>query len=108
MDKPTSTDGVTSITRGLRTMRLKWPDGEPIKAGDLKPGHEYKFNAFTGVMVMSDKKIGPREQQLREIREKRVEENKRKIDNSVRKVKGKALGTKVVSFKASKRGGRGR
>ena len=56
---------------------------------------------------MADKTPGPREAQLRAMREANVEKNKKLIDKSVAKVKGKAIG-KVVNVKAAKRGGRGR
>jgi hypothetical protein len=53
---------------------------------------------------MSDnKKVGPREQQLRELRKQRDERaNKGKIDK-VTKFKAKGIG-KVVSLKGGKRG----
>jgi hypothetical protein len=57
---------------------------------------------------MAEKKMGPREQQLREWREERVKENKQLIDKSaLTKVKAKGIG-KVTNLKASKRGGRGK
>ena len=50
---------------------------------------------------MAEKTMGPREQQLREMREARVEKNKKLID---RKVKP----GKVTNIKTVKRSGRGR
>jgi hypothetical protein len=52
-------------------------------------------------------KIGPKETELRALREARVAANKQLIDKSATKVKAKAIG-KVVNIKAAKRGGRGR
>ena len=101
MDKPTSTDGVTSITRGVRSMRLKWPDGSPVKAGDLVAGCEYKFNAFTGVMVMPHDKVGPKELQNRAMRQQRIEQNKRLIDSTV-KTKARLVG-KLANVKVAAR-----
>jgi len=61
---------------------------------------------------MSDKKMGPREAELRAMREeratqaeKRVKENKAKIE-TLTKFKAKGIG-KVLSLKGGKRGGRG-
>jgi hypothetical protein len=56
---------------------------------------------------MAEKKIGPREQQLRTMRALEAEHNKQLIDRAARKMKMKAIG-KVVSIKVGKRGGRGR
>lgn len=59
-------------------------------------------------------KVGPREARLREMREARVEENKRKINKNVEemgkvfKVKGGKLPTKKVVVQFKKRTGRGR
>lgn len=89
-------------------MRLKWPDGSPIKAGDLKPGYEYKFNAFTGVMEMPDKVPGPKEAQNRALRNQRIEQNKRLIDSTV-KTRARIIGqVKNIKAKAKKPSGRGR
>ena len=101
MDKPTSTAGAMSITYGVRSMKLKWPDGTPIKAGDLKAGHEYKFNAFTGVMVMGHDKVGPKEAQNRNLRNQRIEQNKRLIDSTV-KTRARIIG-KLGNVKVAKR-----
>jgi hypothetical protein len=58
---------------------------------------------------MSEKKMGPREAQLREWRENRVKENKQLIDRAaLTKVKAKAVGGKLTNMKAGKRGGRGK
>jgi len=61
---------------------------------------------------MSEKKMGPREAELRAMREARVEktekrlkENKARID-TLTKFKAKGIG-KVLSLKGGKRGGRG-
>jgi len=51
-------------------------------------------------------KTGPKELELRALREARVAANKQLIDTKT-KVKAKAIG-KVVNVKAVKRGGRGR
>jgi hypothetical protein len=58
-------------------------------------------------MTMAEKTMGPREAQLRAMREANVEKNKKLIDKSVTKMKVKAIG-KVSNVKAAKRGGRGR
>lgn len=56
---------------------------------------------------MSEKKPpGPREQQLRDMREARVAKNKALIDKSKVKAVGKV--GKVTNIKTAKRGGRGR
>jgi hypothetical protein len=59
---------------------------------------------------MSEKKIGPREAQLRAMREARVEANKKMMDNAFKANKAETRkGGKVqVQFKPSKRSGRGR
>lgn len=61
---------------------------------------------------MADKTPGPREQQLRELREARVAKNKALIDKESKlaratKASAKVIG-KVARFKAKKTGGRGR
>ncbi len=48
---------------------------------------------------MAESKIGPREQQLRDMREAKAELLSRSV-----KLKAKGIGNKVVSLKASKRG----
>ena len=62
---------------------------------------------------MSEKKMGPREAELRAMREaraaqeeKRLKASKAQID-ALTKFKAKGVG-KVVNLKASKRGGRGK
>jgi hypothetical protein len=49
-------------------------------------------------------KVGPREQQLREMREAKIEANKREIAKAMKSKPGKKV---VVQFKGKKRG-RGR
>ena len=56
---------------------------------------------------MADKTPGPREQQLRDMREARIAKNKALIDKTFPKVKAKAIG-KVVQITAKRPGGRGR
>lgn len=51
---------------------------------------------------MSERKIGPREQQLRDMREANAA--KAILASRSVKVKAKGIGNKVVSLKASKRG----
>ena len=51
---------------------------------------------------MSEKKIGPREQQLRDMREANAA--KAILASKSAKLKAKGIGNKVVSLKASKRG----
>ena len=48
---------------------------------------------------MSERKIGPHEQQLRNLREAKVLQASKSA-----KIKAKGIGNKVVSLKASKRG----
>jgi hypothetical protein len=56
---------------------------------------------------MADKTLGPKEAQLRAQREARIEHNKRLMETTAVKAKGKVIG-RVVKFKAKKPGGRGR
>jgi hypothetical protein len=51
-------------------------------------------------------KTGPKEAELRALREARIAANKQLIDTKT-KVKAKSIG-KVANIKAAKRGGRGR
>ena len=51
---------------------------------------------------MNERKIGPREQQLRDMREAKAA--KAVLVSKSVKIKAKGIGNKVVSFKASKRG----
>jgi hypothetical protein len=55
---------------------------------------------------MAENKMGPKEAQMRALREARVEQNKRLIDKAA-KIKAKGI-ARVVSIKTSKTGGRGR
>lgn len=52
-------------------------------------------------------KTGPKETELRAMREARLAANKQLIDTKTTKVKAKAIG-KVANIKAAKRSGRGR
>ena len=97
-----------SITRGLRTLNLKWPHGEAVKAWQLIAGREYQFNAVTGVMQMAKPPPGPKEMQNRAMREQRIEQNKRLIDSTV-KTRARIIGqVKNVKAKPKKPTGRGR
>lgn len=57
---------------------------------------------------MSEKKPGPREQQLREMREARVEANKRLMDKTFKQQTPKTKTGKKVVVQFKKKSGRGR
>jgi hypothetical protein len=34
----------------MRAVTLRWPDGTPVKGGDLRRGKEYEYDVRAGIM----------------------------------------------------------